>query len=125
MNVRGVQTQTAANQTRIEELLSEIKRLERRIQIYEKGFSASNCLRKSSKGNSGYNFDRWLEDARQCTLRSIPVKQVQPNVKQDQGNWILNDCVYVNCQKFGHTTSICPNKKIFTLVEKEDKLFKD
>ena len=53
------------------------------------------------------------------------MEQMQPDVKQDQGNSILNDCVCVNCQKFGHTTSMCPSRTIFTLIEEEYKLFKE
>ena len=53
------------------------------------------------------------------------MEQVQLDVKQDQGNSILNDCVCINCQKFRHITSMCPSRKIFTLVEEEDKFFKE
>ena len=53
------------------------------------------------------------------------MEQMQPDVKQDQGNSILNDCVCINCQKFRHITSMCPSRKIFTLIEEEDKHFKE
>ena len=75
----------------------------------------------------GYNFDKWLEDARECTLRSIfiikvpSLEHVQSEVKQ--GNFVPTDRVCLNCQEFGHITSLCPKEKLFTLVEaNEDKL---
>ena len=49
---------------------------------------------------------------------------MQSDVKQDQGNSTLTDSVCVNYQEFGHTTSMCPSRKIFTFIEDENKLFK-
>ena len=111
MNVMGFQEQIAS-QRRIEELLSEIRRLERRIQFYDKRFSAWDCLRSTGKKSSienkhlnrgVYNFDKWFEDVRECTLRSILVvevpslEQVHSDAKQNQGDFILNNCVCLNC----------------------------
>ena len=45
------------------------------------------------------------------------LEQVHFEAKQDKG-------VCINCQEFGHITSMYPSGKIFTLIEKEDKLFK-
>ena len=104
MNVKGVQAQTA-NQIRIEELLFEINRVEKRIQVYKKGFNIWDYLskgsslgftrKKSSKWNHGYNFETWLEDAMDCTLRPILdveisfLEPMQANVKQ--GNFMVID----------------------------------
>ena len=78
----GFQEQIAS-QRRIEELLSEIRKLERIIQFYDKGFNAWDCLPKGSSvrctgkkssienknwNHGGYNFDKWLEDDKECTL---------------------------------------------------------
>ena len=52
------------------------------------------------------------------------LEQVHYDANQDQGNIILNNCVCVNCQEFGHIISIRLSGKIFTLVGEEDKLFK-
>ena len=129
VNVKGFQEQTA-NQKRIEELLYEIRKLERGIQFYDKGFNTWDCLPKDSSvkctgkkssiknkhwNHSGYNFNRWLEDARECTLVEIfSGELVQFDVKQ--GNVIpIDNCSYY--KDFGHVTSMFPKEKLFTLVE--------
>ena len=127
-----------ASQKRIEELLSKIRRLERRIQFYDKGFSVWDCLRSTGKKSSienkhwnrgGYNFDKWLEDGRECTLRSILVVEV-PSLEQvksevKQVNFVPIDYVCLNCQEFGHITFLCPKEKLFTLVEANEDKFVD
>ena len=103
-----------AGQKRIEELLYEIRTLERRIQFYDKGFSAWDCLRSTGNKSSienkhwnhgGYNFDRWLEDARGCTLvENFFGEEVQSDLKQ--GNFVSID----SC---------------FNLIEKENKMIEE
>ena len=38
-----------------------------------------------------------------------------------QGAVASRDSVCFNCKDFGHLTFLCPNGKLFTLVEEEDK----
>ena len=47
VNARGFQEQIV-DQNKIEELFKKIKRVKRTIQVYEKGFSASDYLPKGS-----------------------------------------------------------------------------
>ena len=131
VNVKGVQVQTT-NQKRVEELLFEIERLEKRIQVYEKVFDAWDYLpngsslgstrkkfsikNKSDGHHYGYSFETWFEDARECTLRPILVvgisfwELVQFDVKQDN-SMPIDNCSH--CKDFGHVTSMCPKKIIY------------
>ena len=136
-----------ADHRRVDELLFEIKRLERRIQFYEKGFNAWDCLPKDSSLGStrkkssikkksdmhtykhwnrggSYSFETWLEDAKKYTLRPIPIvevfflEQVQSDIKQ--GNFVpIYSCSHY--KEIGHVTFLCPKEKLFTLIEEEDK----
>ena len=99
------------DQKRIEELLSEIRRIERRIQFYDKGFSAwvvyptrkKSSIKNKNDGHwnrGGYSFETWFEDARECILKPIHVVEI-PSLDVKQGNFLhIDNCSH--SKDFGH-----------------------
>ena len=93
------------------------------MKLFTQWFKFGFYRKKYKQQNNGYNFEIWLEETNECTLRPIHVveifsgEQVQYEVKQC--NFVPIDSVCTHYKEFEHVTFLCPKEKLFTLIEEE------